>query len=328
MSIATSLSRPAEHVSLAAWRPALLGLVTGATLGELVLLRFVLRMGPMLRGEERFAALFLRIQGLGVVALNLAVLLGTLLLALLAVRWLRRPQGMAVVAGVAGIVAAVTILAVALVGGATVGTPWVAGVAVVTMLAAWIAALSRRQARPLPTLMLMAYAVLALSYVSQAGTLFGWSPPQAGWTFFLGESLAVVAALAAVPAERPGWHRRSAATTVLVVMLFTGLAAFQHPIAAAVTMWNFSFSLFLPLPVYALALASYCFTVLALWSRGGIRQQRALALLLVAFGGLKLDFSYYQLLSLVGFLALLQTYEDEPLEQVPSERTAVMSTAE
>jgi hypothetical protein len=82
---------------------------------------------------------------------------------------------------------------------------------------------------------------------------------------------------------------------------------FQRPIAAAITMWNFSFSLYLPVPLYALALGSYVYTMLVLWAEGGASRRRAAGLLLIAVAGLKLDYTYYVLLALLGFVLLLET---------------------
>jgi len=310
MSIAALLSPPADNARLTAWRPALLALLAGAALAELLLLRFALRVGPMLRGNEEYAELFRRVQGLGVVALNLATLLGTALLALMAIRWLGQPRSAAWVAALAALGFAGT-MAAAVAGGAMVGTAWTAGMSIMALTTAWIAMTAQGRFRLLPTLVLVTYVVVDVSYLSQTMGV-PESSPGFGWMFFLGETLAVLVAVCAAPAEWPGWQPRAAALALVAVALFSGLVAFQRPIASAMAMWNFSFSLFLPLPLYAAALGSYAYAVLGLWSRGGLARQKALGLLLIALGGLKLDYTYYQLLAVVGFLALLQAYEAAP----------------
>ncbi len=326
MSIAALLSPPADNARLTAWRPPLLSLVAGAALAELLLLRFALRMGPMLRGNEEYAELFRRVQGLGVVALNLAMLSGMVLLALMAIGWLGERRSPAYMAAVATLAIAGA-MAAAVVGGATVGTAWTSGISTAALATAWMAQVAHGRFRLLPTLALVTYAVLAVSYVGQAVMVLEAAPGFA-WMFFLGEGLAVLFALCTAPAEWPGWQPRAAALALAAVALFSGLVAFQRPVASAMAMWNFSFSLFLPLPLYAAALGSYAYAVLGLWSRGGAGRHKALGLLLIALGGLKLDYTYYQLLAVVGFLALLQAYEAAPaVKSVTSQDNAMKAAA-
>ena len=89
-------------------------------------------------------------------------------------------------------------------------------------------------------------------------------------------------------------------------------------IVSTVAMWTVSFSLALPGLLYAIALGIAVATLPSLWSAGGTRRTAAQGLLLIALAGLKLDFSYFALLSLAGTALLCLPSAEPALHRPPS----------
>lgn len=286
-------------------RPALLA----AVLAEVMLLRLVLRLGQALPSDERLGQAFRAIALLGVLAQNFAVLLGMVLLGDLAVRWVRlggirqRAAGLLVLAAGActaaltlGVTNPVLVVATGVLSfGAMAATLLVAPLAQQpTGRRQWLA------------LALVAYALLYYHYVAQAVTRLGWSFPWPAEAYFAAEGAAVVAGLGVFLLLRPRRVRvtRALAASLLPAILLAGLWVRPWTVAS-LSVWTFGFTLFLPAPVYALGLWSYLYTVSALAQGTPAERRLALGLGFIALAGLKLDYSYFNLLALVGvsFLA-------------------------
>lgn len=164
--------------------------------------------------------------------------------------------------------------------------------------------MTEKEGQPYPLLPLLSYGALLVYYASQSGSALGLSLPDA-MPFYVGaEALAVAAGAAAPLLYRPPWQPRLAAVAAMIAGGFFALAWARPWILATMVMWNTGFSLWLPYSLYAVALGLYVYTVLALLGQGHEARRAAYGLLLLALGGLKLDYSPYALMALIGYVNL------------------------
>lgn len=283
-------------------RPLAVALATMA-LAEFVLLRVLLRMGPLLPAGETVTGILSWAYRAGLWSLNLAGVLAVATLALLALNAARERRLAAVASGAAAAAAALLLLAgwaLALAGGGSgavlvtqvVGLP--AALALATVASGW-----RGWRRGWLWLVYGVYLAASAHYLARlAGAAEG-----TGTSLALAEALAAAAALSAPWALGVGWQPRAAALAALAAVLYTGFMLSQPSIAAFFAIWDMGFGSAIPGALRGLALAGLAYAVVAGLARPGLRLA-ALGLGLVTLGGLRLDYTYFGLLAAAGFLLL------------------------
>lgn len=275
-------------------------LLLGTACLEFLLLRVLVRLGPIAPAGSVMDALFDGILALGLVALNSMVVVG---LAWLLLRWLEAVRSRAAVRGIA---AALAIAAgAAAVGSGMVlpgpdGTAATAGVVAAAMCLGVITSPCSPRRRLYLLLPLSSYSVLAASYVGSEATL----GPFLNFPFHtLAEGIAVAAAIVSPVVFGSPWRLGSALVGAASAAAFLALFEARPWLPATLLMWNLGFSLWLPLPLYAAALAVFIYTLFARHGKGGGQLPTA-SLILLALGGLKLDYGPYALLALTAFMGL------------------------
>jgi hypothetical protein len=299
----------------------LAALLVAAAVAETLFLRLATRVavhvpkGEAARAGAHVAAL------LGTLALNLASVLAigivVVVLALLVLR----------IEGALGRLALATLAAGMLWGlGSTLTTGSPLGDALfgltMTMLAVCVGfGLARRTGLPLRArvaigLMVVAYACYqyySLSHLFYRVLDYSTVPPLAVPVLRLGEGLVVVAGAAAFWAwgARRWRHAGFAGTSIVAVAVFVIAAGSLAPSATTsiLSLWTTGLSLFLPLPLYLLALGLYLLTVIACL-RSGEDFWTGAGLLLVLLAGYMPEATYDHLLLLLGlaFLSGVMTW--------------------
>jgi hypothetical protein len=286
-----------------------------AVLTETLLLRGAVRVGVHVPKDRAISDLFEAASLLGSLAFNfasiLAIVLVTLLVGSLAARQkgaLTRAVivmlGLAMLAGLSltlttdrpeadalfGVSAAILVCAVLLsaIGGKEISPP--EGAAMALVVAAYLS-----------------YEYYALSYLFYRLLDIAAIPPASMSFLRLGEVLAVIASVVAFSAW--GLPRRrsigAAGLAVAAVLLVLTLAALSPVSTVAIlALWTTGLGLFLPSPVYAVALGLYLLTIVACW-RSGDGFWIATGLLLVLLAGYMAEATYQHVLLLLGvaFLA-------------------------
>lgn len=271
-----------------------------AALGELILLRLLMRIGAVLPWTATLGDLYRWLQLLGTAAANLASLLALALLALLAVTLLRGPRSIDRLSGAALGLAGLLQLGLLLVP----STDPAVAVAVLTSLAlASLVSVLRGHAAGPDRLALMAPLGVMLpalyAAVGQPARALGIELPGATLGYTLAEVMALMLAVAAIGLLRPGWRPgRAAAAAALGLLLVAARLATPWSTGLA-AIWTVGFSLFLPGPVYGLALTLIVYALLAR-RQAPLTHLRAAGLLLLVVAGLKLDHGYFALLALAG----------------------------
>lgn len=289
------------HNTAATLAAALMPVALGAALAEAFALRVVLRLGQALPDRPELGSLFGAVADAGVIAQNLATIAGTFTLVAVAVHQLAQPYTATRATG--ALLLAATVWVTLAASGSGSGISWSAAhlLAFAAMSAAVINTASPplRGGRRWLALPLAAYAALAYHYGAPAAADFGLPLPLAAESYFLAEGAAVAAALTLPFAVRPRLSRRSLIAIALLPAVIM-LALLVRPwTVASLSVWTFGFTLFLPAPVYPLALASLLASIVALVRRGQSERTLAIGLAFMALGGLKLDYSYFLLLALI-----------------------------
>jgi hypothetical protein len=292
-------------------RGRLIAVLAVAAVAEVLLLRIALRLGPVLPNQADVLPLFALVEWLGVVALNVGVLAGAVVIGMTALEAAKLDQR-----GGARISRADLPLAFALVAAVLVnlGLPRLLGVGPdglaalvhggVTGAAIVLTVLGSTQ----PPRVRFALGLVGLAQVlalAQATTrsldLFAGAGPG---PLVLAEIVAVVAALA-LPWLLKVRPRRGELALGAVAGLLVAIGGTLQPWGlATVAIWTMGFSFFLPPILYGAALASVLATGLALWHRprrpgGG---ELATGLLLIWLAGLKLDVSSMALMAVAGLV--------------------------
>ena len=277
-------------------------------LGEFFCRRVVLRFGQALPPDETLGRAFAWVAEAGVLAMNLAVLVGTAALGSLAVQRLRSRR-FRVRFGGALLVAAGAANAALAVGASA---PFLTQAALALSFAALAAVLGALAAArsglwPWCVLSLLAYGLLTAHFLGQGPAAI---LPTSATLYFAGEVLAVLAALTLVPLVRPRWSLRWALAIGLPSLVLAYALQARPWTVASFSVWTVGFTLVLPGLVYALALAGYLYTLATLRQGPTHGRKLALGLLFIGLAGLKLDFSYFALLALLG-VGLLPTAADQ-----------------
>jgi len=276
-------------------------LLLSAACLEFLLLRVFVRLGPIAPAGSVMDGLFDGLLTLGLVALNSMVVVG---LAWLLLGWFEAVRSRAAARGIAAAVAMVA-------GAAAVGSGLVlpgpdgavvtAGIVVAAMGLGVLAARCSPRRRLYLLLPLSSYALLAASYAG-SGAVLG---PSSGFlgAHALAEGVAVGAAIVSPMVLGSPWRGRPALASATIAAAFLVLVGARPWLPGTLLMWNLGFSLWLPLPLYAVGLALFMYTLLARPTGRGGNLPRA-CLLLLALGCLKLDYGPYALLGLTGLLGL------------------------
>jgi len=286
-----------------------------AVLGETTLLRVVTRIGVHLPKDAAVSGLFEAASFFGSLAFNfaslLAIALAVLMLSSLTQRmdnWVSRViVGFLSLAMLSGL--ALTLTTGAPVADALFGVAAVTLVGVIGLVLARESGLSAaaRGALALMVLAYFCYQYYALSHLFYRILDYSSLPPLSIEILQLGEVLVVAAAVAAFWA----WglpHRRSLGSggIVLVAGILGALAlAALSPVSttAILALWTTGLSLFLPFPIYLLALALYLLTLVGCW-RSGAASATAAGLLLVLLAGYMAEATYQHLLLILAVVLL------------------------
>lgn len=257
-------------------------LVAAAT-AEFVLLRLVLRVGPVVPRNEMTEMFFGAVTLAGTAALNAATILSVLAVALWL--WQRGPRQW----GLQGIVVGATVALLA-VGSliqpdSLIGLAWSGGLT----LAAFLLGYKRRAG--LAFLPGLAYGTAVLSRVSGL-----W--PGTGFWMGVAEAAVVVFGLALFATNLRQQHRLQLAAGLLPGFALVAGLSLTGWMVKAIGIWALGISFYLPAPFYGLALAGFIWQVLAHTHGTG-----RVGLLLMGLAGLRTDFSYLALLSLTSLLA-------------------------
>lgn len=289
-------------------RGQLIVVVAVAAVAEVLLLRIALRLGPVLPNQADVLPLFAVVEWLGVVALNVGVLAGSVVIGKTALEIWRPGGRLRSQVGRGGALLAFALLGAVLV---NLGMPPLLGVTtdglavlvhgIVTGAAIVLTVLGSTQPPRVRTVLALAGLAQVLA-LAQAATrsLDPFGSAGAG-PLALAEAVAVVGALAApwLLLVRP---RRGEIALGAVVGVVVAIGGTVQPWGlATVAIWTMGFSFFLPPVLYGGALASVLVTGLALWRRPG-GGELATGLLLVWLAGLKLDVSSMALMGVAGLV--------------------------
>ena len=293
----------------------LTAVLLAAVLAETLLLRGVIRIGVHVPKGEGVAGAFQAASFLGSLAFNFASLLAIgLVVVILASMVQRMESSLGRVALVGLSLAMLSGLALSLIIDAPAADA-LFGVAVALLVGfITIVTVSERRVGLAATLALilvaaayLSYQYYVLSYLFYRILDYGAVPPLTIEVLRLGEALAVVAAAAAFWAwglPRWRWVGKAGLAAVAAVLLALTLAGLSPASTMAIlALWTTGLSLFLPFPIYLLALALYLLTLVACW-RSGDAFWTAAGLLLVLLAGYMAESTYHHLLLLVG-VALL-----------------------
>lgn len=290
-------------------RPVALGLLVLAG-AEFLLLRLLLRTGPMLPEGAWVGRLMEVVYRLGIGALNLALLAAVVLLSLLVVAAARAPERtrglwLPVLCAVAGVFALIGAMApAALVQDAAAARTILAGTMAASLAAMAVAGLAGGPAgrrRWLVWHLLLIYALLYGHYLLRSAGVPALAPQLAG----MAEGLIALVPALALWVLRPGPRRRAALAAAMVALPAGGFYAAQPDMWAAFGMWNLGLTSWLPGWVYVAALALFVYTVVAAATRPRA-DLAALGLAIAALGGMRVDDTYFNLLALTGLLLAFQ----------------------
>jgi len=341
--LGTTVSRPAASRRLtlldslvAGFSPLIITFLV-AVLAETLLLRIVVRVGVHVPKHSVFTGLFESASTLGSLAFNFASVLALVLLTIVLTFAIANKRSRAfspliavlsvalflglfltlvtntpeadALFGVSAALLAVTILIVAI--RTSHVTPAV-GLALGLMVAAYLS-----------------YEYYTLSYVFYRILDYTTIPPLSLDALRLGEALAMVAAgtvFLAWGLPRWGTIGRAGAATVAVVLLALTVAGLS-PVStmAILALWTTGVSLFLPFPIYLLALALFLLTIVACF-RDRDTYWIAVGLLLVLLAGYMAESTYQHLLFLLGILFLSGIAQQEDLRS--PKRAQVINSAE
>ncbi|RIK45659.1 MAG: hypothetical protein DCC58_05770 [Chloroflexi bacterium] len=268
---------------------------------EFGLLRLLIRSGPALAGEGRSTAADLVVL-FGHTAMNFGV--GVALVCLAVVSRALFGLGGPAWRASAGLVALlVALLSVALLRGAT--SPQMlaltAGVSIAAIITATVGAGVASRHTAALALFGVAYSLIFAHLLAQALTGQGVLTVSTLPAFYASEAVVVLAAVGSLLLVPKPWSpARALAGALPGVVLVAGHAAIPW-LVATLGVWNFGVSMSLPTLAYGVAVACFTTTALHLWGRA---RPAAIALLLIALGGMKLDLVYFHLLGMSGFMLL------------------------
>ncbi|MEE9285072.1 MAG: hypothetical protein V3V35_04995 [Dehalococcoidia bacterium] len=298
----------------------LVAVLLAAVLAETLLLRLVTRIGVHVPKGEGVADAFQAASFLGSLAFNFASLLAIVLVVLVLVALVQRTNS-----GVGRLALALLSMAMLSGLGLTLATGAPAadalfGVAVALLVGLMGLGLAGREGTRLGArlaLVLMVAAYFSYQYYVLAHLFYrildyGAVPPLTIEVLRLGEVLTVAAAAVAFWAwGLPRWRWVGAAGLAgVAAVLFALTLAGLSPVStmAILALWTTGLSLFLPFPIYLVALALYLLTLVACW-RSGDGFWIGAGLLLILLAGYMPEATYQHLLLLLGVAFLSRAVE-------------------
>jgi hypothetical protein len=307
----SAVKRTAQPVLTSDGLRQITGALLAAALAETVLLRIVTRAGVHVPKNAAVRDAFEAASFLGSLAFNFASVLAIVLAAaFLGAITLRMRDGVARAAFGVLTVAMLSGLGLSLATGAPAADA-LFGVAVALLVG--FMGLSLAGDRDSAPGTRLAVALIVAAYFSYQYYVLGHLfyrisdiaavPPLSITVLRAGEVLAVAAAAAAFLAWGvPRWRWVGTGGVAVVGAVLLGLiAAGLSPVStmAILALWTTGLSLFLPFPVYLLALALYLLTLVACW-RSGSAFWTAAGLLLILLAGYMPEATYQHLLVLLG----------------------------
>ncbi len=302
-----------------------------AAIAEFLFLRVLIRFGPMLPPSAAVIHAANVVLFVGTAAFNVAAILTTLALLILAARSVTRPV---ILRSLLIAVAVLTLIRAATPQGITPVLDVIfllySAAALATMVVALTICHSERGQEPLPRgtgilrfaqndtllrrvmLILLVVIYVALAYPTVMATLarLGWrgiASESSVAPHLMAEGLAVLVALMVYFVYRPARNWGAFVGAWIVTGLLGGFWFARPWLASALTQWTVDFATFLPPWLYLLGLAGFLYTVLGLASSGKVQPRFvAWGLTLVALGGLRWDYTYFSGLGLLGFLLLAE----------------------
>lgn len=283
-----------------------------SSLAEYLLLRFLSRLGPVFPEGRFFNLLFTVLFQAGALALNFAAITGLLFMFVWMIKTFQEKQGAFYPLPV------LAAFLTALVGfvypfihtniSAPILTLLLTGVSWFTMLLALAIWTRERKQLTLALLVFFSYTLAYFHFWVKQDFL---STPlfQAKYLLAISELLALLVPLLTFIIYKP---RGNILTTVLAGIFSSFvflLYLFKPGVAAALAMWNQSFTGYLPFVIYPLAVGLYIFNIMALYKSPGYKAI-AIGLTLIALGGLRLEYNYFNLVALTGFLLLARSAYD------------------
>lgn len=282
-----------------------------AALAETLLLRLATRVGVHLPKNGTVSDAFQGVSFLGSIAFNFASLLAMALTALVLGALVFRGGSRLRRLALGGLSAAMLLSLAATLVTDSATADALFGVTVASLVGviglALAAAASRTPRAGLALALMVAayfcYQYYVLGYVFYRLLDYGAVPPLSISVLRLGEVFTVAAAGAAFWAwGLPRWRHvgtagLAAVAAVLLILVLAGLTPAST--MAILALWTTGLSLFLPFPVYLVALALYLLTVVACW-RSRDAFWVAAGLLLVLIAGYMPEATYQHLLLLLG----------------------------
>ncbi len=323
-------ARPSSAVSIQSVAPYVLWSLLVAGLGELFLYRMFSRVGVHIPKQGVVLDAYDGLVRLGSFAFNVSSVMVFLALGLLAYAAIQRWSGRsALLAATPALIVAFGALSFLLTfvdeGDSLKLTYGSLSVGIMLLLAAhaWMDGRSEMPRKVIVTLVVLAY-VAAQYYIlaNQAYRVLGLTtvPPGTTRALELAELLVVVNAFAvfwAWSGIRRGLHwrpsRLQVGVALFLIVAFVGAYRGEDSSTAAIlSLWTLGLTLYLPLPIYALALGLYGVTLVTCLSearREPALGWNAIALGLLPVAGLTLEMTYLHLVALVALLLLVQAPE-------------------
>lgn len=315
--LGTAVSQPVASRRLtpldalaASFRPLTITFLA-AVLAETLLLRIVVRVGVHVPKHDVFTGLFETASTLGSLAFNFASVLALILLALVLTFVIANERSRAFSPLIAVLSAALFLgLFLTLVTNTPEADALFGVAAALLAVTILIAAVRTGDLTPAVAIALglmvaayLSYEYYTLSYVFYRILDYAAIPPLSLDALRLGEALAMVAAGAVFFAwGLPRWGKiGGAGAAVVAVVLLALTVAGLSPVStmAILALWTTGISLFLPFPIYLLALALFLLTIVACF-RDRHAYWIAAGLLLVLLAGYMAESTYQHLLFLLG----------------------------
>jgi hypothetical protein len=269
------------------------------------MLRFLLRMGPELPEGAAVDAGLKGVYYLGLWAMNgaglLAIVVAGLLIAALSSRR-RQPFPVIGMVSASAVVLVIGAWAASKLGAGN-GTALLAAQVIGVALASVIAT----SAAPWKGWRRLWLAAAAATYVAGAAhyiARLAAADAVTSSTLMASEAFALGVALLAPWALNASWDRRAAFAAGGVAVMYLGFAVAHPEIAKYLVIWDTGFGSSAPAALHAVALLTLTYAAAALL----LKRENILAatgLLLVGLGGLKLDYTYYSLIAVTGFILLV-----------------------
>jgi hypothetical protein len=321
-SVASARVAPLDSLA-AGFRPLTITILA-AVLAETLLLRIVVRIGVHVPKNQVFSGFFETASELGSLAFNFASALALILLALVLTSVIAARRYRAFSPLIASLAVALFLgLFLTLVTNAPEADALFGVAAALLAITILMTAVLTRELAPAAAVALalmvaayLSYEYYTLSYVFYRIFDYASIPPLSLDALRLGEAMAMIAAGTVFVAwGLPRWDKiGTAGAAVVAVVMLALIVAGLSPVStmAILALWTTGVSLFLPFPVYLLALALFLLTVVACF-----RDREAIwitaGLLLVLLAGYMAESTYQHLLFLLGliFVSGIVFQEDE-----------------